>query len=181
MDILPQKRCTKCGETKPLTEFHKDTKRKDGLHPWCGQCKRSYAYNYVRDPAFKQKNRDRRAANLDRAREYSRNWHKAHKTESREIQRKWRQTPNGKRYALHHSYLRRAQTKTGDVTTAQLRELSERQAHCAYCKRKFTAKLLATIDHVIPVSKGGLHTISNIVLACKSCNSRKNGTITHLI
>lgn len=42
---------------------------------------------------------------------------------------------------------------------------------CAYCGKK-TRKL--TQDHVIPVSRGGFHTASNIVPACQSCNSRKH-------
>lgn len=40
---------------------------------------------------------------------------------------------------------------------------------CAYCGEQ---KPL-TMDHVIAVSKGGIHEISNIVPACKPCNTRK--------
>ncbi len=32
------KTCTKCGESKPLTEFTKHNQKKDGLHPSCKQC-----------------------------------------------------------------------------------------------------------------------------------------------
>lgn len=31
----------------------------------------------------------------------------------------------------------------------------------------------ATIDHVIPISNGGTNALSNLVLACSKCNSRK--------
>jgi 5-methylcytosine-specific restriction endonuclease McrA len=41
---------------------------------------------------------------------------------------------------------------------------------CVYCGEK---KPL-TMDHIIPVSKGGFHVKENIVPACRSCNSRKN-------
>ena len=41
---------------------------------------------------------------------------------------------------------------------------------CAYCGKK-TNRL--TQDHVIPVSKGGGYTSSNIVPSCPSCNSSK--------
>ncbi|MCX6130767.1 MAG: HNH endonuclease [Proteobacteria bacterium] len=44
--------------------------------------------------------------------------------------------------------------------------------HCQYCNKKMTDKL-ATIDHVIPRSKGGLDTWENTVCACITCNSRK--------
>ena len=30
------------------------------------------------------------------------------------------------------------------------------------------------LDHVIPLSKGGLHDWSNIVLSCRTCNARKS-------
>lgn len=41
---------------------------------------------------------------------------------------------------------------------------------CAYCKKK-TKDL--EMEHVIPLSKGGPHTIENLVPACKSCNCKK--------
>lgn len=37
------KKCTKCGETKELSEFHNDLKQKDGLRSWCKECVRAYA------------------------------------------------------------------------------------------------------------------------------------------
>lgn len=30
-----------------------------------------------------------------------------------------------------------------------------------------------TLDHRVPLTKGGAHDLSNLVAACKSCNSRK--------
>ena len=41
---------------------------------------------------------------------------------------------------------------------------------CAYCRKK--CKL--TIDHIIPVIRGGATTKQNVVPACRSCNSKKN-------
>jgi 5-methylcytosine-specific restriction endonuclease McrA len=41
---------------------------------------------------------------------------------------------------------------------------------CAYCGRKMQR---LTMDHLTPISKGGNHTKSNIVPACRSCNSTK--------
>lgn len=41
---------------------------------------------------------------------------------------------------------------------------------CAYCG--ITPEKL-TMDHIIPISKGGRHVVSNIAPACRSCNCRK--------
>lgn len=36
-----------------------------------------------------------------------------------------------------------------------------------------------TLDHIIPLSRGGTHDIDNLVLACKSCNSRRHSRHTY--
>jgi hypothetical protein len=47
---------------------------------------------------------------------------------------------------------------------------------CHYCSRKFAAKEL-TMDHVVPLARGGTSTQGNIVPACRECNrDKKLGT-----
>jgi 5-methylcytosine-specific restriction protein A len=43
---------------------------------------------------------------------------------------------------------------------------------CHYCKNIFQPKEL-TMDHIIPLSRGGSSTKDNIVAACKTCNNKK--------
>jgi len=43
---------------------------------------------------------------------------------------------------------------------------------CHYCEKRFAAKDL-TMDHVIPLARGGTSTPGNIVPACRSCNQDK--------
>lgn len=43
---------------------------------------------------------------------------------------------------------------------------------CQYCGRKYDRHEL-TLDHVVPRSRGGSSTWTNIVLACLKCNMRK--------
>ncbi len=43
---------------------------------------------------------------------------------------------------------------------------------CHYCGRKFPPKEL-TMDHVIPLIRGGKSTKGNIVAVCKECNTKK--------
>lgn len=53
------------------------------------------------------------------------------------------------------------------------RELFLRDASlCMYCGHKFNDAAL-TRDHIIPVSKGGRDRWSNVVTACRHCNTRK--------
>jgi 5-methylcytosine-specific restriction endonuclease McrA len=43
---------------------------------------------------------------------------------------------------------------------------------CQYCLETFTAKEL-TLDHVVPIVRGGRTTWSNVVTSCSACNQRK--------
>jgi len=49
---------------------------------------------------------------------------------------------------------------------------------CWYCGKKMNFELVgkreASIDHVLPVAKGGTDDIENLVLACPPCNNRKH-------
>jgi hypothetical protein len=36
------KKCSKCGESKSLSDFGRDKRRRDGLCPWCKDCRREY-------------------------------------------------------------------------------------------------------------------------------------------
>lgn len=48
-------------------------------------------------------------------------------------------------------------------------------ATCAYCGQSFGGRPFsrASIDHVVPRSRGGSNALSNLVLACKACNCAK--------
>ncbi len=59
----------------------------------------------------------------------------------------------------------------------KLRLLWENGKRCAICGKKIESIEDLTVDHIVPISKGGSRTISNCQLAHKSCNSRKNDTM----
>jgi len=48
------------------------------------------------------------------------------------------------------------------------------QWSCQYC-----GGAAENLDHVVPRSKGGLHTWENVVAACRRCNSRKENRTPH--
>lgn len=43
---------------------------------------------------------------------------------------------------------------------------------CHYCQKKFSSNKL-TLDHIVPVSRGGKSTKGNIVPSCFDCNQKK--------
>lgn len=47
---------------------------------------------------------------------------------------------------------------------------------CYYCGEHFPAKKL-TMDHLLPVARGGSSSKGNIVACCKECNTRKSNML----
>lgn len=43
---------------------------------------------------------------------------------------------------------------------------------CHFCNQKFAHEDL-TMDHLVPISRGGKASRNNVVPACKECNTRK--------
>ncbi len=46
------------------------------------------------------------------------------------------------------------------------------KGRCHYCGKAYPAKAL-TMDHVVPLSRGGRSTKGNLVPCCKECNTQK--------
>lgn len=70
--------------------------------------------------------------------------------------------------------IRKNKERLGDLKYSQWTELLERYDNkCIACGS--SEKL--SMDHIVPLSKGGLHTIDNVQPLCFSCNCRK-GTKT---
>jgi 5-methylcytosine-specific restriction endonuclease McrA len=69
--------------------------------------------------------------------------------------------------SAHHKHAKRV------IPPLNNRELFLRDGHmCMYCGDQFPDGLL-TRDHVVPMSRGGRDRWSNVVTACRACNTRK--------
>jgi len=47
---------------------------------------------------------------------------------------------------------------------------------CHYCRRSVGSRAL-TMDHVVPLGRGGRSVRGNVVPACKACNDRKQSLL----
>ncbi len=55
------------------------------------------------------------------------------------------------------------------------------QYRCVYCQTaRDNSGQKFHIDHIVPISKGGVTTLDNLCTACFSCNSHKQARLTHI-
>lgn len=189
------KMCRKCTIAKPENEFYRDTTATDGLRGACKECIKAARRHYVaiHRERVKADNAIYRQSDGGKAVRKRLNRSRSQTPEFKAYQTQWSKTEKGKacrrrrvnRFAKtskgNAANKRRHATRRGRLAGIEstltadqwLQILADHDNACAYCGTAFDDITPATQDHVIPISKGGNHSIENVVPACKRCNSSK--------
>jgi 5-methylcytosine-specific restriction endonuclease McrA len=69
-------------------------------------------------------------------------------------------------------HIRREKAKARELRNSSWWKRKRSTGICYYCGNKFKPAEL-TMDHLIPVARGGKSVSGNLVPACKECNSKK--------
>lgn len=72
--------------------------------------------------------------------------------------------------------LKKQKAKARELRNSQWWKRKLAKGECHYCGESFSPKEL-TMDHVVPVSRGGQSTKGNLVTACKECNNKKKNLL----
>jgi 5-methylcytosine-specific restriction endonuclease McrA len=138
-----KKSCMHCLQMKPLSEFYPSIRGKGGVSAYCAKCSKLRFYN-------PEKARE----NTARYRQRNRDWHLClHRLRMYERKTRQRVTDDG-------------------TVTREFTQFLYSVEHCAYCFR-FVTRSERTADHRISLARGGVHSASNLVMACWHCNSSK--------
>lgn len=87
------------------------------------------------------------------------------------LQVKHGRNPQSVRACAQRRRARKNLAVINDLTVKQWEAIKASYGYrCIYCGKKTIA---LTQDRITPISKGGDHTVSNIVPACRPCNARK--------
>lgn len=102
-------------------------------------------------------------------------WREQERQRSKKKRQQLVSTPEGLRrwrdYKRRSEHVRRARRRdAGTYTNAEWNELCARYNHRCLCCGESRP---LTVDHVIPLSRGGSNTIENLQPLCLSCNDRK--------
>jgi 5-methylcytosine-specific restriction endonuclease McrA len=190
------KRCNKCGESKPLSDFSKDRSARDGRQGRCKPCAKAAHKEYYEANAENIRARTRRhyESNREKRVEYSRQyrrenaetiarnnaeWRSRNPDYFRQKAREWRALHPGAAEEQRNERRARKAKAPSDGTNPTWQKVARRDGmECAYCgvvtvPKHDDRRLWPTLDHIVPLSRGGADSMGNAVLACFSCNSRK--------
>jgi predicted restriction endonuclease len=158
--------CSKCGLEQPFENYHAKKEGKFGKNSRCKTCIKTYHAQHYQEAleinrnAYARKMADPEKRRLERER--NKQWKKNHPEETK---------AQNKRYAERRKQWKQPRFETELLTDRHWVELLEYYNYrCAYCFE--TADVLEQ-EHKTPLSRGGNHTVSNVVPACGACNRRK--------
>ncbi len=138
---------------------------------------RNRAY-YDKYPERKKETyRKHREKNREAMNERSRKWYAEHRSIHNQRVQRWAAKNTHKRLAYVHARRARRLQNGGQYTTAQWSELKLEYDYCCLCCDRREPDIRLTIDHVVPIARGGSNDISNIQPLCIHCNKSK-GTKT---
>jgi 5-methylcytosine-specific restriction endonuclease McrA len=203
-----EKPCTKCGQIKPLEEYHDNNRR--GRREKKARCKACVSEdnreNHKANPRdrrgysaqYREENREivnakariRHVANLDEDLHRMRKYAAANKDKLREIDKAYREANPERRaetnrlwrqenpeHCRDYYHQKRARKREVTVEPVSLREIFDRDGgKCQICKRKvrwdlaYPDPMSKSIDHIVPLSRGGTHEPRNCQLAHLRCN-----------
>ena len=74
------------------------------------------------------------------------------------------------------AHIAREKNKAKELRRSQWWKRKRSSGRCHYCQSSFPVGEL-TMDHVVPLSRGGRTVKSNVVPCCKDCNSQKQNLL----
>jgi 5-methylcytosine-specific restriction endonuclease McrA len=143
--MIMDKKCNKCGITKAIDLFYKNKTRKDGHDTWCKICSNQYSINYY------HMHKDKRRKQLNRSRKKRRN----------------------ENCTVFVTHLLSRNVKRIDCTAKQIVSMFENSPLCSYCGKKLHHTEMS-VDHIIPLARGGSKSMDNLCISCVDCNRLKH-------
>ena len=161
--------CKRCGQDKPPECF---TPRKGSsrlINP-CKVCRAAdmSEWRAANPTLLCERQRRWRAARRDKQNAYKRKYNKAHRAEKNARARTYKARKRG----LSVQGTQKA------INAFYRWAMNERTVKCYLCG-KVVSRNDRQVDHVMPLSRGGLHEPSNLCVMHKRCNIKKSNKLPH--
>lgn len=186
--------CADCLESKDSSNFYRRVNYNDSTiiyyNSYCKECSRkrckSYRqteagkaatakgtlkYNHTKKGKLKAKQRYARYRAKQHSKERARLYEQLPEVRNKRSQ--WKKSIAGKISAANYAHGRKRNINRTNykLTIEDWNEIQAKYNYCcAYCHLPVKNP---TIDHIVPLSRGGLHEYSNLAPACGPCNKSK--------
>lgn len=182
--MITEKKCTMCKQVRPVSEFYKDTTRSSGCYSRCKKCHNRTTKKWKENNAdyFKQINKNWKKTHPRQHAQHNKKWASENPAKIQAMNKDWRNRnpeygSNWRKNNLdkirNYALVRKARLvgNGGELTTEEWRTILDFYGYrCLRCGR---TDVKLTIDHILPISLGGTHTIDNVQPLCGPCNSGK--------
>lgn len=169
------KTCASCDQMLPRASFGLRSDTPSGLASMCRECARTAGR--IRYHANLERSRlrciEKQRRRKEAVRDYARRYGEQNRTRKQANLRRWR-SESPMKVRLHRERRRSLKTNAAGYFSA-----NALQGRCEYygwacyiCRIPLTVGSL-TIDHRIPLCRGGSNWPANLAPCCRSCNSRK--------
>lgn len=182
-DLEVTKTCTRCNKSKRVTEFY--IRRKTGRpFPHCKECQHIIRRKWYTENTEQEKLRMQEwgRQNADKHRKIKSKWQTRNRKRHNAQSAEWRQ--RNPEYGTSYQSFRRAAVLAVTVDAPKaIRSFYSmvkraKRIKCRWCG-KLVRKSDRHVDHVVPLSRGGAHGVSNFCCSCSRCNLRKNNKLPH--
>lgn len=139
-----------------------------------------------RNRKYKEKNKEKNAIqsnqwakdNPEKIKDMRKKYYDNNKEMAKEKTKKWQQLNPDKKIAAEQQRRALKKKSRGKITAQEWTLLKAKYYYTCLCCRKKEPEIKITMDHVIPLFKGGPHIIENIQPLCWSCNCKKRTQTT---
>lgn len=144
----------------------------------CGKCGSAKERGVKCKPCKRAYRLERYRTHRESERAYRNKWDAAHRDQMAAAAKDWRERNMARSNEILRLGCQRRRARlrgaAGTVTAAEWHAILRRYKHkCAHC---FIGGEL-TMDHVVPLARGGSHYAFNIQPLCGPCNSKKNAKL----
>lgn len=161
---MNKRTCTRCKVEQSLDCFYKDKCRKDDFSSHCKTCYANKHKEFRKNNPVKIK---QKKTDLE-IKKRKKDWYERNKDKAIVDNKNWREQNPAK--VLNANHLRRTRKLKNGLFLVTVKELNKLYSSaCVYCGSEDGIQM----DHVVPLSRGGRHSIGNLVPACSKCNLSK--------
>lgn len=167
-DNMQEKKCSKCGEVKEVSEFYKNNKYVDGFASWCKQCHAIAKTLWVKNNIEKSREASRRCyhkhsqeynkiskqyrdANPLKRKETARKWYENNTDRALAYSRNWRANNQEKVKEMHKSWVKENHEKWREIGRRYESKINEKP------RRRLSRNISCMINKSLNGSKASRH------------------------